>query len=240
MAESTKKHMGSLTYDMYRPDEHPNILGELAQKYGHKLGKSTHKFLSYFLNLFTILVPYSSELVEVTNDEHQDYGLIDSIHYKGGPISQKEHSEFRRQHFTDGHKLAMRKKKEGNDDSESDNSDKSGTRPRPKRKATAKGMVRALDDSKKQTLSEDACNGLDKAEDSDCVHVTPKKREQGCSRKQAMGLAGKELDYPLLKSYWMVPSGNPVTEEYVLRFPIQGHCSECKHCYLICSNAHRK
>jgi hypothetical protein len=28
--------------DMDRPDEHPNILGELARKYGHKLGKSTH------------------------------------------------------------------------------------------------------------------------------------------------------------------------------------------------------
>ena len=44
-------------------------------------------------------------------------------------------------------------------------------------------MVRALDDAKKQTLSEDARNELDnarneldKAEDSDCIHVPSKKR----------------------------------------------------------------
>ena len=137
-------------------------------------------------------------MVEVSNDEQQDYGLIDSIHYKGGPISQKEHSEFRRQHFTDGHKLAMRKKKEGNDDSESDNSDKSGTRPRPKRKATAKAMVRALDDSKKQTLSEDACNELDKADDSDCVYVPPKKRTRMLS-KTSDGVSWKGIKLPSIE-----------------------------------------
>ena len=49
-------------------------------------------------------------MVEVPN-EADDYGPIDSIHYKGGPISQKDHTEFRRQNFTDGHKLVIRKKK---------------------------------------------------------------------------------------------------------------------------------
>ena len=69
-------------------------------------------------------------MLEVANDEAHDYGPIDSIPCKGGPISQKDHTAFRRQHFTDGQKLALRKKKDGNDDSESDNSDdEAETRP---------------------------------------------------------------------------------------------------------------
>ena len=113
-------------------------------------------------------------------------------------MSQKEHSEYRRQNFTDGHKLAMRKKKEGNDDSESDNSDESGTRPRPKRKATAKAMVRALDDAKKQTLAEDARNELDKAEDSDCIHVPSKKRVRILS-KTSDGVNWKGIRLPSIE-----------------------------------------
>ena len=50
-------------------------------------------------------------MLEVANDEAHDYGPIDSIPYKGGPISQKDYSAFRRQHFTDGHKLALHKKR---------------------------------------------------------------------------------------------------------------------------------
>ena len=121
------------------------------------------------------LVPYLSALLEIENDEHHDYGPIDSIHYKGGPISQKEHAEFRRQYFTDGHKLAMRKKKDGNDESESDNSDESGTRTGTKRRATAKPTAHERANSKNQTLPEVVSNGLNQAYDSDCIPISPQK-----------------------------------------------------------------
>ena len=49
MAESSRKHVGSLTSlsmcQMVRNETGDGVkLGELARKYGHKLGKSTHKF----------------------------------------------------------------------------------------------------------------------------------------------------------------------------------------------------
>jgi hypothetical protein len=142
--------------DMDRPHEYPNILSELARNYGHKLGNSINiSPLKLLTNTISFSVPYSSPMIEVANDEHHDYGPIDSIHYKGGPISQKEHAEFRRQHFSDGHKLAIRKRKYGNDDSESDNSDDSevySSRPRAQRrvmtKHTAKVPDVSLDDAK--------------------------------------------------------------------------------------------
>ena len=65
------------------------------------------------------LVPYSSAMIDL-GEEEPDYGAIDSIHYKGGPITKQEHVDYRREHYSDGHKLAIRKQKEGNDDSESD------------------------------------------------------------------------------------------------------------------------
>ena len=48
----------------------------------------------------------------------------------------------------------------------------------------AKAMVRALDDSKKQTLSEDARNELDNAEDSDCIVVPSKKGKDTLENKR--------------------------------------------------------
>ena len=66
-----------------------------------------------------LLVPYSSAMIDL-GEEEPDYGAIDSIHYKGGPITKQEHVDYRREHYSDGHKLAIRKQKEGNDDSESD------------------------------------------------------------------------------------------------------------------------
>lgn len=125
--------------------------------------------------------PYASEMVEVPN-EADDYGPIDSIHYKGGPISQKDHTEFRRQNFTDGHKLVIRKKKDGNDESESDNGDESDTRLSTKRRVTAKHTARVRDDSQKNTSTNDVCNVLDSAEDSHGIPITVKKKTRISSK----------------------------------------------------------
>jgi hypothetical protein len=134
-------------------------------------------------------------LVEAVNDEHRDYGPIDSIHYKGGPISQKEHSEFRRQHFTDGHKLAMRKKKDGNDDSESDNSDECDTRPHTKRKVTTKPSACVRVDSNERQLLESACDELENTQDSDCIFI-PIKRGAKKSSKAGDGIRWNGIKMP--------------------------------------------
>ena len=137
--------------------------------------------LAYYLKWLLFLDPYSSEMVEVPN-EADVYGPIDSIPYKGGPISLKDHSEFRRQYFADGHKLAMRKKKDGNDDSESDNSDGSDTRPCSKRKVKVKPKACVPDDSMTQNLAEGASSMLVNVEDSDCILIPVKKRVRVSSK----------------------------------------------------------
>ena len=71
----------------------------------------------------------------------------------------------------------MRKKKDGNDESESGNSDEFGTRPGTKRRATAKPTAHERANSKNQTLQEVDSNGLNQTYDSDCIPISPQKRK---------------------------------------------------------------
>ena len=96
--------------------------------------------------MFVYVGPYSSSTVELANEDH-DYGAIDSIAFKGGPITMAEHTKYRRENFSDGHKLALRKKTAGNDDSESDRSDEYDTQPHSKRKVMAKATADVRYDS---------------------------------------------------------------------------------------------
>jgi hypothetical protein len=130
---------------------------------------------SYLINIFVYAGPHSSVVVDLADEDH-DYGAIDSIAYKGGPITMAEHTEYRRENFPDGHKLALRKKTVGNDDSESDNSNDSVKQARTRQKISVRPKTRVCDGSIKQTLQEGACNELGKADDSDCVHISVKKR----------------------------------------------------------------
>ena len=61
--------------------------------------------------------------------------------YKGGPISKAEHMKYRRENFVEGDKMAVRKKRQGNDDSESDNSDEYRRSIAKQPKGKNKGML---------------------------------------------------------------------------------------------------
>ena len=67
-----------------------------------------HNNKSYLINIFVYAGPHSSVVVDLADEGH-DYGAIDSIAYKGGPITMAEHFEYRRENFPDGHKLVLRK-----------------------------------------------------------------------------------------------------------------------------------
>ena len=82
----------------------------------------------------------------ILGEDDHDYGAIDSIHYKDGPITKKEHTDYRRDHYSEGHKLAIRKQTEGNDDSDSDVSDggSEDLHVKTKRRKTSKSFDKKL------------------------------------------------------------------------------------------------